>query len=118
MRKKTNIYIEFTLGYIMKQTLQDTVKAVNQYPEREPLRLFTALNASQLVFSDEENYIQFKVKGDKGINKVKVIYDEGADLFNVEFWSIRGVKTKLKGSIIGLGWENITQVIWKAVVIV
>ena len=59
----------------MKQIITDMIEAINQKPEREPLKLLTALNASQMVYSDKENFIQFKVKGDKGINKVKVIFE-------------------------------------------
>ncbi len=102
----------------MKQIITDMVEAINQRPDNEPLPLLTALSASQMVYDEKENYIQFKVKGDKGINKVKVIYDEGADLYNVEFWSIRGLKFNMKDSIQGLFFDTLTQAIWRRVVIV
>ncbi len=102
----------------MKQIINDMVEAINQKPRNEPLPLLTALNASQMVYSDAENFVQFKVKGDKGINKVKVIYDEGEDLYNVEFWSIRGLKFNMKDSIKGLFFDQLTQAIWRGVVIV
>lgn len=97
------------------------VEQVNRRPEREPLKLFTALNASQIVYSDKDNYVQFKVKGDRDINKVKVIYDEGNDLYNVEFWDIRiGSKMvmDMKDEIKGLFNDQVTDAIWRRVVIV
>ncbi len=105
----------------MNQIVETMVEQVNRRPEREPLKLFTALNASQIVYSDKDNYVQFKVKGDRDINKVKVIYDEGNDLYNVEFWDIRiGSKMvmDMKDEIKGLFNDQVTDAIWRRVVIV
>ena len=105
----------------MNQIVETMVEQVNRRPEREPLKLFTALNASQIVYSDEDNYVQFAVKGDRDINKVKVIYDEGQDLYNVEFWYIKvGMKMVMdkKDEIKGLFNDQVTDAIWRRCVIV
>ena len=67
----------------MNQIVETMVEQINRRPEGEPLRLFTSLGASLMVHGDD--FIQFKVKGDRDVNKVKVIYDEGQDLYNIEF---------------------------------
>ncbi len=105
----------------MNQIVETMVEQVNRRPEKEPLKLFTALNASQIVYSDKDKFVQFKVKGDRDINKVKVIYDEGQDLYNVEFWDIRiGSKMvmDMKEEIKGLFNDQVTDVIWRRCVIV
>lgn len=103
----------------MNQIVETMVEQINRRPERESLRLFTALGASQMVHGDD--FIQFKVKGDRDINKVKVIYDEGQDLYNVEFWDIRiGRKMVMnkKDEIKGLFNDQVTDAIWRRCVIV
>ena len=105
----------------MNQIVETMVEQVNRRPLNEPFKLFTALNASQIVYSDEDNFVQFKVKGDRDINKVKVIYDEGQDLYNVEFWDIRiGRKMVMnkKDEILGLFNDQVTDAIWRRCVIV
>jgi len=101
------------------------IDQINQYPRHESLKLFTALNAKDIVYQDRKGdkdaFVQFKVTGDKGINKVKVIYDYGYDLYNVEFWNIRGYdhtkwkKVNTESQIYG---DQLTNLIWRNVVIV
>ena len=97
------------------------IEQINRKPEREPLRLFTALRQSDMVYSDEENYIQFAVKGDKGVNKVKVTYNYGDDLYDIEFLNInlrREEMVKTIDSIGGVFNEDLTDMIWRGCVIV
>ena len=107
--------------------VKEMIKQINQYPPKESLRLFTALNAKDIVYQDRKGdkdaFVQFKVTGDKSpkINKVKVIYDYGLDLYNIEFWYIRGfdhTKWKLVKKINGLYNDQLTETIWRNVVIV
>jgi hypothetical protein len=105
--------------------VESMLDQINQYPPKESLKLFTALNARDIVYQDRKGdkdaFVQFKVTGDKGINKVKVIYDYGMDLYNVEFWNIRGydsAKWKKVKSIDGLYNDQLTETIWRNVVIV
>jgi len=97
---------------------------INQYPPRESLKLFTALNAKDIVYQDRKGdkdaFVQFKVTGDKSpkINKVRVIYDYGMDLYNIEFWYIRGTQHKIVKKINGLYNDQLTDTIWRNVVIV
>jgi len=105
----------------MNQIIETMVEQVNRKPESEPLKLFTALNASQIVYSDEDKFIQFKIRGDRDVNKVKVIYDEGQDLYNVEFWDIRvGSKMVMdkKDEMKGLFNDQVTDAIWRRCVII
>ena len=99
----------------MNATAQEMIQIINQKPTNEPLRLFSALGASQIVYG--EGLVQFKVKGDKGVNKVVVKYTQ-ADLFDVEFYNIRGMKVKLVDSVKGLYNDMLTMAIWRGVVIV
>jgi len=99
----------------MKSTTQEMIAIINQVPEYESLRLFFALGATQIVYG--EGLVQFKVKGDKGINKVVVKYTQ-EDLFDVEFYSIRGMKVKLVDTVKGLYNDMVTMAIWKGVVII
>lgn len=74
-----------------------------------------------MVYSDKDNFVQFKIQGDRDINKVKVIYDIGQDLYNVEFWDIRvGSKMvmDMKDKITGLFNDQVTDAIWRRCVIV
>jgi len=105
----------------MNQIVETMVEQVNRKPSNEPLKLFTALNASQIVYSDKDNFVQFAVKGDRDVNKVKVIYDEGQDLYNVEFWYIKvGMKMIMdkKDEMTGLFNDQVTDAIWRRCVIV
>jgi len=103
----------------MNQVVETMVEQINRRPEREPLRLFTALGASQMVHGDD--FVQFSVKGDRDVNKVKVIYDSGNDLYNIEFWYIKvGIKMIMdkKEEMIGLFNDQVTDAIWRRCVIV
>ncbi len=100
----------------MNQTVQSILDQTNRRPENESLRLFTALGASEMVYSDNDNFIQFKVKGDRDVNKVKVIYDAVQDLYNVEFYKQRGLKCDLKDTISGLYDDSLVNAIWRRVV--
>ena len=104
--------------YNMNQTVTTMVEQLNRQPEHEPLRLFTALNASEMVHGDD--FVQFKVKGDRDVNKVKVIYDAGQDLYNVEFWNInmRKITFNMVDSISGLYNDQLTDAVWRRVVLV
>ncbi len=99
----------------MNTTQQEMIEIINQRPTNESLRLFSALGATQIVYG--EGLVQFKVKGDKGVNKVVVKYTQ-ADLFDVEFYNIRGMKVKLVDTIKGLYNDMVTMAIWKGVVLV
>ena len=104
--------------------VKEMIKQINQYPPKESLRLFTALNAKDIVYQDRKGdkdaFVQFKVTGDKSpkINKVRVIYDYGMDLYNIEFWYIRGTQHKIVKKINGLYNDQLTETIWRNVVIV
>ena len=102
----------------MNQTIKDIVNVTNRTPEREQFKLFTALQATQMVYSEKDNFVQFKVKGDRDVNKVKVIYDYDADLYNLEFYKIRGLKCESRGGVIGLYNDQVTDAIWKRVVLI
>lgn len=102
----------------MNQTIKDIVNTTNRTPEREQFKLFTALQATQMVYSEKDNFVQFKVKGDRDVNKVKVIFDNDADLYNLEFWKIRGLKCDLKDTITGLYNDQVTDAIWRRVVLI
>lgn len=99
----------------MKQEIKTMIETINQRPRNEFLPLFSALGARDILFSDENNSVQFKVKGDKGIKAVVVKYDEGADLYDVEFF---GRMFKSVRQIKGLFCDQLTQTIWEGVVIV
>jgi len=104
----------------MNQTVQTMVEQVNQRPRNEPLKLFTALGAGQIVYSDKDNFVQFSVKGDRDVNKVVVKYNMGSDLYDVEFWNInmRKVTMKKVDEEIGLFNDQVTDAIWRRVVLV
>lgn len=102
----------------MKTELEQMLKALNQKPTNEMFGLLQSLNAKPIGYSDENNTIEFKVKGDKQINYLKVSLDEGQDLFNVELGTIRKFKYTMKKTIDGLFWDNIVDAIWRGVVIV
>lgn len=94
------------------------VELLQQRPSKEPLPLLIALGAKQMVFDDASNTIQFKVKGDRGINYVRIHIDVGADLYDVDFGVFRKFELKIKESLKGLGWEGLVDLIWGRVVIV
>ena len=105
----------------MNQIVETMVEQINRRPQNEPLKLFSALGTSQMVYSDKDNFVQFKVQGDRDINKVKVIYDVGQDLYNVEFWDIRvGSKMVMdkKDEMTGLFNDQVTDAIWRRCVLV
>lgn len=104
----------------MNQIIETMVEQINQKPQNEPLRLFTALGASKMVYSDKENLVQFSVSGDKGVNKVVVKYDKGADLYNVEFWNInmRDVTMNKVDEVLGVYNDQLTDIIWRRCVVV
>ena len=97
------------------------VEQINQRPTNEPLRIFSALGASNMVYSDEDNFVQFSVKGDRDVNKVKVIYDQGQDLYNIEFYNInlrRKEMVKKLETLTGMFNDQLTDAIWRRVVLV
>lgn len=96
------------------------VEQINRKPENEMFPLFTALRARNMGYSDKENKVQFFVSGDKGVNKVVVKYDEGSDLYNVEFWNInlnREDPSKQIDQQNGVYFDQLTDTIWRGVVI-
>ena len=102
----------------MNQIVTDMLKALNQKPTNEIFGLLQSLNAKPIGYSDDNNTLEFKVKGDKGINYVKVSFDMGQDLYNVELGTIRKFAYNKKDEIKGLFWDNIVDAIWRRVVIV
>ena len=52
------------------------------------------LGAKDIFYSNEDNSFQFKFKGSKTANYFKMSYDEGKDLFNLEFGKISKKKDK------------------------
>jgi hypothetical protein len=99
----------------MNQTVTDMVEQINQKPENEQLRLFTALNASQIVYG--EDFVQFKVKGDKKVNKVVVRLMQ-SDTYNIEFWNIRGINCKKVEEKTDIYNDQLAQAVWTGVVLV
>lgn len=105
----------------MNQTITTMLEQMNLRPTNEPLRLLTALGAKDMLFSDKDNFVQFSVKGDKGVNKVKVSYNEGQDLYDIEFLNInmrREEMVKVIDTVTGIFNEDLTDTIWRGVVIV
>lgn len=103
----------------MNQTITTMIEQINRRPTNEPLRIFTALEASNMIYSDKDNFVQFSVKGDKDVNKVKVTYDYDQDLYNVEFLNInlrRKEMVKSIDTISGVFNEDLTDTIWRGVV--
>ena len=66
-----------SLKFQQSYEVESMLDQINQYPPKESLKLFTALNARDIIYQDRKGdkdaFVQFKVTGDKGINKVKVI---------------------------------------------
>jgi len=110
----------------MNQVVETMLDQINRRPEHEPLKLFTALRADKITYSDKENMLQFAVKGDNEdkINRVVVRYDYGQDLYNIEFWDCRIltrepyiVQDKIE-EVKGIFCDQLTDLIWRKCVIV
>lgn len=99
----------------MKTELTQTIEILNMKPTNEPFGLLRSLQASQMIYSDNDNFVMFKVKGDRQINKVKVILNV-MDTFDVEFYNIRGLKCVMKDEIKDIYNDQLVQAIWKRVV--
>ena len=105
----------------MNQTVSTMLEQIDRRPSNEPLKLLTSLRAKDVIFSDKDNFVQFSVSGDKGVNKVKVTYDTSDDFYNVEFLNInlnRKEIVKTVDSINGVYNEELTDTIWRGCVIV
>ena len=100
----------------MNQTITDMKITLGRRPTNEPLVLLKALRASDGVYGDD--FIQFKVKGDRDVNKIKVIYNYGQDLYDVEFYNQRGLNCNMKDKIEGLYNDQLVDAIWRRVVLV
>ncbi len=101
----------------MKTEISQTVEILNMKPQNEMFGLLRSLQASQMVYSDKDNSVMFKVKGDRGINKVKVILNI-MNTFDVEFWNIRGITCNRKDEIKDIYNDQLVQAIWERVVLV
>ena len=101
----------------MKTELTQTIEILNMKPQNEMFGLLRSLQASQMIYSDKENFVMFKVKGDRGINKVKVILN-AMDTFDVEFWNIRDITCNRKDEIKDIYNDSLVQAIWNRVVLV
>jgi hypothetical protein len=56
---------------------------------------FAMIGAHSLVGS--ETALQFGIRGSKRCNKIRVVYEAGADLYTVEAWKCRGVNISRVG---------------------
>lgn len=107
----------------MNQIIQTMIEQINQRPRNEMLPILKALNASDILYDEKRNQIQFRVRGDKGINKV-VVTLTAKDLYDVEFWNCQIVEQdpyiikEKKDTVKDLYAENLCQTIWEGVVIV
>lgn len=54
-------------------------------------RLRTMVNARNFAYSD--NYVQFTFSGKRGINKCRVVYNPGRDLYTFELWYVNAKGT-------------------------
>jgi len=109
----------------MNQIIETMIEQVNQKPKNEPLRLLTALQADHMAYSNTEKSLKFKVKGDrKDINTVVVKYDEGIDLYDIEFHMCKILRkypyiiNEKRDEIKGVYFDQLTDLIWKRCVIV
>ena len=94
------------------------IEQVNRKPDREMLPLFSALGAKNMTYSDKDNSISMKVKGDRDVNYLQVKYNEGSDLYDIEFGKIRKFKYEKLETIVGLYNDQVTMAIWRRVVLI
>jgi len=102
----------------MNQIIKTMIEQVNRKPEREMLPLFIALGAKNMTYSDKDNSISMKVKGDRDVNYLKVSYNQGSDLYDVEFGKIRKFKYEVLETVTGLYNDMVTDAIWRRVVLI
>jgi len=97
----------------------EIVKLLHHCPEKELLPLTAAIGAKD--FTGGKDFVQFKVKGDKGINKV-VIRLNGLDLYDVEFWDIRMLRKEpwliqeKKDEAKDIYTDKLVETVWRGVV--
>lgn len=60
-----------------------------------------------------ENGLQFRFMRSNGINMVRVVLDEGADLYNMEFISMHGGSIKQKAYHEGVYCDQLTSIFEK-----
>lgn len=75
---------------------------------------FTILGATNKTYGTDKNgmvYIGFRIKGCRKINYIKVIYDEGLDMYHIEFGKIRKYEYKVVNVVTGIYFDQIHELI-------
>lgn len=72
----------------MSQSLQIANTILQQMGGR---RLLVMVGADAPIGSADSLSFRFRARGADGINAVRVVYDRGADLYNMEFIKLRGI---------------------------
>lgn len=73
-------------------------------------KLSVMVGATNIAFSNEENYISFKFKMNKKVNHCRIQYNAGADLYNMEFSKVGRVDFKSVQSINGIYADQLNDV--------
>jgi len=96
----------------------EIVRQLHACPENECLPLTACLQAGDFVAMKDG--VMFKVKGDKGVNKV-VVKLNAMDTYDIEFWYIK-VGTKIiqnkVNEVNGIYNDHLVDTVWRNVVIV
>jgi hypothetical protein len=92
---------------LLIESIEDTIKS---QIGNKAIVMFGATNFGKGIEHGNE-YLSFKIgKNGKGINHVKIAYDQGKDLYDITFYKIRGTKID-KEEVKGRDVENLNKTI-------
>lgn len=62
-------------------------------------------------FVGGKDFLQLKIPNRKRIAKIRIVLDEGRDLYNLEFYKKKGFEMKKANSIDGIFFDQVVEII-------
>lgn len=115
MNGRTEIQIPISEGENVAETIYQQLKATSP----EPCSIFGMLGVRTMVKAKDS--LTLKLAGVQHINTVVIKYDEGLDLYNIEFWNCRILNREpyVQSYVVterkGVYWEEMADVILRTV---
>lgn len=79
-------------------------------------KAFYMLGAKNKIYGENEKgqtYLGFKIRGSRKANYIKVIYNDGLDIYNIEFGKIRNFEYKIVKTVEEVYCDQLHDIIEK-----
>lgn len=101
----------------MNQTNRTTLEHINAPIPKEPCH-FTQAAKATISYSNEEGWVAMRVYGDRFKGAIRVKYNHGTDLYDVEFFKVVKLHVKTVNKREGVYFDELAQYLWNETFIV